>query len=437
MTSKKDYSKLTRAAGVVVFNIFPVLLCTLARAQNDSWTTKAPLPRPRAGIEVAVTGGMLYAIGGTYGGVLPTDAVTAYDPKTDTWATKAPIPTSREGGAVGVVHGIIYVAGGHFQDAYGARILDSVEAFDPKSNHWSSRARMPTPRSGGRGAVLNGLLYVVGGRSPGVGVVDTVQAYDPETDSWMPKAPLPMPCLARTVVAAGGMLYAFGGFCHDRGDVVSLVAAYDPKTNTWTMKSPMPTARAGTAGVIGNAIYVVGGFILGGTHVGTVEVYDSATDTWSTATPMPTARSCGVGVVDDVLYAVGGVGAERTIFSRNEAFSPFLAVAIDIKPGDGRNTINLKSAGTVPVAILGSATFDPLTVDPATVTLAGAPVATRGRGVPMTSQDDVNHDGYPDLLLHFRTRELQLTPASTEAVLYGETYSGQRIRGADAVRMIR
>jgi hypothetical protein len=126
----------------------------------------------------------------------------------------------------------------------------------------------------------------------------------------------------------------------------------------------------------------------------------------------------------------------RRIFSANEAFDPFLRITIDIKPGDPDNTINLKSRGTVPVAILGSATFDPTTVDPATVTLAGAPVATRGNGVPMTSIADVNGDGYLDLLLHFRTQDLQLTRASTEAVLYGQTFSGQRIRGADAVRIV-
>jgi hypothetical protein len=80
----------------------------------------------------------------------------------------------------------------------------------------------------------------------------------------------------------------------------------------------------------------------------------------------------------------------------------------------------------VPVAILGSATFDPTTVDPATVTLAGAPAATRPN----------DGDGYLDLLLYFRTQDLQLTRAATEAVLYGTTTTGQRIRGADAVRMV-
>jgi hypothetical protein len=144
----------------------------------------------------------------------------------------------------------------------------------------------------------------------------------------------------------------------------------------------------------------------------------------------------GVDVADDVLYAVGGFGQQHAIFASNQAFSPFLQVGIDIKPDDPDNTINLKSRGTVPVAILGSATFDPTTVDPATVTLAGAPVATRGNGVPMTSIADVNADGYLDLLLHFRTQDLQLTRASTEAVLYGQTFSGQRIRGADSVRIV-
>ena len=54
----------------------------------------------------------------------------------------------------------------------------------------------------------------------------------------------------------------------------------------------------------------------------------------------------------------------------------------------------------------------------------------------MRSVADLNPEGYPDLLLHFRTQDLQLTPTSTEAVLYGQTFSGQRLRGADSVRIV-
>ena len=126
----------------------------------------------------------------------------------------------------------------------------------------------------------------------------------------------------------------------------------------------------------------------------------------------------------------------RSIFARNEAFSPFLPIPIDIKPGDANNTINLKSNGTILVAMLSSASFGATTVDPATVMLAGAPVATQGRGIPMTSVADLNRDGRLDLLLHFRTQDLQLTPTATEAVLKGKTFSGQLIRGTDSVKIV-
>ena len=208
----------------------------------------------------------------------------------------------------------------------------------------------------------------------------------------------------------------------------------------------MPTPRWYLgAGVANGLLYAVGGHMVISEYeidvLATVEAYDPKTNTWATVPPMPTPRhELAVAVVGDTLHALGGrapSGSPTTYLGVNEAFSPFLHVGIDIKPGDGKNTINLKSQGVVGVAIMGSATFDPLTVESETVTLAGAPVATRGRGVPMISQGDFNHDGYLDLLLQFRTQALQLDSTSTEAVLYGETVSGQRIRGADSIRVIQ
>jgi len=63
---------------------FSLLLACRGFCEEGAWSTKSPLPRPRDGMAVGVADGILYAVGGTYGGVLPTDAVTAYDPKTDT-----------------------------------------------------------------------------------------------------------------------------------------------------------------------------------------------------------------------------------------------------------------------------------------------------------------------------------------------------------------
>ena len=114
-----------------------------------------------------------------------------------------------------------------------------------------------------------------------------------------------------------------------------------------------------------------------------------------------------------------------------------MRVDIDIKPGSYPNTINLKSLGTVPVAILGSSFFDVRTVVPLTVTFAGAPVALKGDGTPMAAYDDVNDDGLVDLVVHFEIPSLVLSEADEVAYLEGRTQDDKKIKGKDAVRVIQ
>ena len=83
---------------------------------------------------------------------------------------------------------------------------------------------------------------------------------------------------------------------------------------------------------------------------------------------------------------------------------PGIVITIDIKPNDYPNSINLSSAGIVPVAILSSSTFDATQVNPATVTLAGGRVEPVGKGDRYScSKQDINNDGKLDLLCHVVT----------------------------------
>jgi hypothetical protein len=109
-----------------------------------------------------------------------------------------------------------------------------------------------------------------------------------------------------------------------------------------------------------------------------------------------------------------------------------LNVAIDIKPGGFPNSINLKSKGNVPVAILSSPTFDAATFDRGTVVFAGAPALSIGG-----SPEDVNGDGLLDLVLHFSTQSLNLMSGDTEACLTGKTLSGQEFKGCDSVNIVK
>ena len=110
-----------------------------------------------------------------------------------------------------------------------------------------------------------------------------------------------------------------------------------------------------------------------------------------------------------------------------------------IKPDDYTNTINLKSKGVVPVAVLTTDHFDVSTltttpfdasnVDPETVEFAGA--------YPLRwTMEDVDRDGDMDLLLFFKTQELDLTEASTEATLTAVTFSGEPFEGTDTVNIV-
>ena len=113
-----------------------------------------------------------------------------------------------------------------------------------------------------------------------------------------------------------------------------------------------------------------------------------------------------------------------------------IPISIDIKPGSDVNPINLGSKGTTPVAILGTETFDVTTVDVASVRFAGAPVRTKPNGTLHFSYEDVNKDGFLDLMMHFSTQALMLDADSTEATLTGIGGMDRCISGTDSIVIV-
>jgi len=106
-----------------------------------------------------------------------------------------------------------------------------------------------------------------------------------------------------------------------------------------------------------------------------------------------------------------------------------IELLIDIKPGGEQNSINLKSRGVVPVAVLTTDSICAEMIDPDTVEFAGA--------IPEHwSFEDVDDDGDDDIIFHFRTQELDIDQNSTEATLTARLLTQEEVFGTDEIRVV-
>jgi N-acetylneuraminic acid mutarotase len=211
---------------------------------TNKWTARAPLPSPRGALVVGAIGDLIYAAGGEHrrppgsppgppgapAAYEPVADLTVYDPQTDTWRSLPPMQVRRDHAYGAVVDGHLYVVGGRDRPTYD---LTALEEFDPGTNKWSERAPMPTGRSGGNAAALGGRFYTFGGegnKASPLGIYDEVEAYDPARDGWTRFAPMAHPRHSISVAAVGPRIYVSGGVPHaGGGDVLSLVESFELK----------------------------------------------------------------------------------------------------------------------------------------------------------------------------------------------------------------
>ncbi len=160
------------------------------------------------------------------------------------------MPTGRGTLAACAVDGIIYAIGGFLETG---QVVATVEAYDPKSNQWTTKRAMPQPRWFLTASVANGIIYVFHGTD--------VFAYDPKANSWTTKTNhLPLYSWGLMSAEANGTIYVFGGTTEDWNDGIDLTLAYDPAGDKFTACRRMPRKRITSAcGVIGGKVYLSGG----------------------------------------------------------------------------------------------------------------------------------------------------------------------------------
>jgi hypothetical protein len=115
-------------------------------------------------------------------------------------------------------------------------------------------------------------------------------------------------------------------------------------------------------------------------------------------------------------------------------------IAIDIRPKNGQNVVNPASHGTVPVALLGSASFSVADVDALTLAFGpeGAPPVHAICDPDRLASHvlDVDADGNLDLRVHVSIPDSGIAFGDTIACVRGATLDGAEFEGCDTIRTV-
>jgi N-acetylneuraminic acid mutarotase len=244
----------------------------VAEAQAPGkWVKLAGFPEPAEELYGAAAGGKVYVFGGLAPGWKPRALVFEYDPAADKWTKKKPMALPSHHVAFTELNGKLYAFGGFVpppSDPPSWIPIDNAWEYDPAGDTWKALAPMPTARNHAAVGVVNGKIYVIGGRLGAAFVsvsspTDVVEEYDPATDQWgAVKARMPTPRSAVAWGVHGGRIYVAGGEYQDDKLMAAFRAleAYDPGANRWIVLPRMPVPRHGLAGaVVGNRLHLVSG----------------------------------------------------------------------------------------------------------------------------------------------------------------------------------
>ena len=112
-------------------------------------------------------------------------------------------------------------------------------------------------------------------------------------------------------------------------------------------------------------------------------------------------------------------------------------IEIEIKPGNENKEIPIKIERIFPIAILGSATLDITLVNPRTIRVTAADKKLVGRSDTRTCRrEDVNQDGFEDLVCDIKTAAFRLEAGETILSLEAETYEREKLKAESKILIV-
>jgi uncharacterized protein (TIGR03437 family) len=362
------------------------------------WLTAQPLPQSMQRMAVVNDGKYIYTIGGrTTGSSTSTiNTVRRLDPaaSTPTWQTLAPLPRGLNGADAAYLNGKIYVPGGYNSNL---EVEQQHFVYDIASDAWLIAAAPPADLF--LYAVVSdearGVYYQIGGLTNAGEAVNSVRAYDPRTNTWRDLPPLKTARAAHEAALFNGKLYVVGG-----ADSATFAdgEVFDFATQTWSPIAPLSRPRQYAINGIGTdesgrpLWFVAAGEEASGLPaLANVEAYDFNSNHWlvlDNSFNLPTARTAlGGTTLNGVLYALGGgsassgtttnVQANEGLKLTNVALSVLNQPPLLVAPASALAFVNAELKLTVTANDLS----------------ANAPLTLTAQDLPAGARFEVSNDG--------------------------------------------
>ena len=305
------------------------LLTAAGHASAQNWQNRASMNQARVEATTVEYRGDIYVFNGFKAGLQLANSVEKYDAGTKQWSTIAGTTTMNDTAVThnGVVRvgADVWIIGGRV-GSHPGRVTDRVWIFNLNTRKWRPGPNLPIPGAAGGAALVNNKIHWFGGIDRNANCdVDTHVVYDLDKpgQGWKNNnASLPVPRNHFSTAVVNGIIYAMGGqFGHDacpgkNTDDTPLVHAFNPQTNQWSRKADMPNKNSHSEP--GTFVYKGDIYTTGGENaLNKVWKYNPRANKWSEFRTLPEGLVAPIARIIDGDLIVAGGGAPRAALAVN------------------------------------------------------------------------------------------------------------------------